>query len=136
MNAKILRRVVALALLAGSAAAQQQAAPSVPQPKIYALSPSGGKAGTVVDVRITSGTDLDGAQKLLFSHPGITAKPLMEEAGRCDRQSDDRPAQPHRSPARRGARSSLPSFRGRVRLPENEVCRRTFRLRAVSCRMR
>src|SRR6185436_5349338 len=82
MNAKILRRLLALALLAGSAAAQQQAAPTVPQPKIYALFPSGGKAGSVVDVRISSGTDLDGVQKLLFSHPGITAKPLMEEAGR------------------------------------------------------
>ena len=82
MNAKILRRIGALLLVATAAAAQQQAAPTVPQPKIYAISPSGGKAGTVVDVRITSGTDLDGVQKLLFSHPGIAAKPLMEEAGR------------------------------------------------------
>ena len=82
MNAKILRRVATLLLVSTAAAAQQQAAPTVPQPKIYALFPSGGKAGTVVDVRISSGTDLDGVQKLLFSHPGITAKPLTEEPGR------------------------------------------------------
>jgi hypothetical protein len=82
VNAKILRRLGALLLVATAAAAQQQAAPTVPQPKIYALFPSGGKAGTVVDVRISSGTDLDGVQKLLFSHPGITAKPLMEEPSR------------------------------------------------------
>ena len=74
MNTKILRSLAALLLLASATAAQQQAAPTVPQPKIYALAPSGGKAGTVVDVRISSGTDLDGVQKLLFSHPGITAK--------------------------------------------------------------
>lgn len=71
----------AVALLAGSAAAQQ-AAQQVPQPKIYAVHPAGGKAGTVVDVRIASGTDLDGADRLLFSHPGITAQPLKEDASR------------------------------------------------------
>jgi len=46
---KILRRAAVLAALIGvaaPAAAQQQAAPGVPQPKIYALQPSGAKAGT------------------------------------------------------------------------------------------
>src|SRR6185295_13259092 len=82
MKAGILRALAVLSLLAGSAAAQQAAAPSVPQPKIYALQPAGGRAGTTVDVRISSGTDLDGADRLIFSHPGITAAALKEEATR------------------------------------------------------
>src|SRR5437764_519939 len=84
MMAKILRRVLAAAFLAlaVSASAQQAATPQVPQPKIYALQPTGAKAGTSVEVRISSGSDLDGADRLLFSHPGITAKPVMEEPSR------------------------------------------------------
>lgn len=85
MKAKILRRVVGpvlAVLVAIPAAGQQAAAPQVPQPKVYALSPAGAKAGTTVEVRISSGSDLDGADKLLFSHPGITAKQLTEEASR------------------------------------------------------
>ncbi|HZE97622.1 MAG TPA: hypothetical protein VE981_11395 [Planctomycetota bacterium] len=84
MKAGTLRRLAALAVLAawGGSAAAQQAAPQIPQPKIYALQPAGGKAGSSVDVRITSGSDLDGADRLLFSHPGITAQVLKEEATR------------------------------------------------------
>src|SRR2546430_11331582 len=86
MNARILRRYGAALLVAcawaGPATGQQAAAPQVPQPKIYALQPSGAKVGTTVEVRIASGSDLDGADRLLFSHPGITAKPLTEEPGR------------------------------------------------------
>jgi hypothetical protein len=80
-TAGILYALVAASALAGPAAAQQ-ATPQVPQPKIYALQPAGGKAGTTVDVRLSSGTDLDGADRLIFSHPGITAQPVKEEAGR------------------------------------------------------
>src|SRR5204863_5299073 len=68
--------------VAVSASAQQAAAPQVPQPKIYALQPCGGKVGTSIDVKISSGSDLDGTDRLLFSHPGITAKPVMEEPSR------------------------------------------------------
>src|SRR5258708_26999186 len=85
MKAGTLRSLAAamlLAALGGAAAAQQAAAPGVPQPKIYAVQPAGGKAGTTVDVRIASGTDLDGADRLIFSHPGITAAALREEATR------------------------------------------------------
>src|ERR1700704_4693992 len=85
MKAKILRRVlgpILACLLAVPAAGQQAAAPQVPQPKIYALQPAGAKAGTTVDVRISSGSDLDGADRLIFSHPGITAKALAEEPNR------------------------------------------------------
>jgi hypothetical protein len=86
MTAKILRRhaaglLAAFAILS-SASAQQAAAPQVPQPKIYALQPAGGKVGSTIDVKISSGTDLDGADRLIFSHPGITAKQVTEEPGR------------------------------------------------------
>ena len=47
MKAGILRALAVLSILAGSAAAQQAAAPGVPQPKIYALQPAGGKARSV-----------------------------------------------------------------------------------------
>src|SRR5258706_138384 len=83
MTTKILRRLAGLALvLAAGSAAAQQATPQVPQPKMYALSPSGAKAGSTIDVKIASGTDLDGADRLIFSHPGITAKVVTEEHGR------------------------------------------------------
>ena len=79
MVAKILRRAAFLALAAATAAplaAQQAASPQVPQPKIYAVQPCGAKIGAGVEIRISSGSDLDGADRLIFSHPGITAKPL------------------------------------------------------------
>ena len=84
MQAGILRRLAAAATLAvwGGSASAQQAAPQIPQPKIYALQPSGGKAGTTLDVRISSGTDLDGADRLIFSHPGITAQAQKEDPSR------------------------------------------------------
>jgi hypothetical protein len=87
MNARILRRqlgigVVVLALSSFSARAQQPPAPQVPQPKIYALQPPGAKAGTTVDVKISSGTELDGVDRLIFSHPGITAKVVADEPSR------------------------------------------------------
>ena len=84
MKAKILRRFVAAAFLgvAVSASAQHAASPQVPQPKIYAVQPCGAKIGGAAEVRISSGSDLDGVDRLLFSHPGITAKPVMEEPNR------------------------------------------------------
>src|SRR5579862_7323178 len=84
MKPGTLRGLAAAVILAlsGGAAAAQQATPQIPQPKIYALQPTGGRAGTTLDVRISSGTDLDGADRLIFSHPGITAQPLKEEPSR------------------------------------------------------
>src|SRR5579859_78823 len=84
MTAGTLRGLAAAAVLAlwGGTASAQQATPQIPQPKIYALAPSGAKAGTSVEVRIASGSDLDGVDRLIFSHPGITALALKEEASR------------------------------------------------------
>jgi hypothetical protein len=52
----------------------------LPVSDLRTIFPPGGKQGASVDVQI-SGADLDGPTSLLFSHPGITAAPKMEEAG-------------------------------------------------------
>jgi hypothetical protein len=63
----------ALACLGPRAAAQQQQGPGLPQPRLLAVSPAGGQAGTAVEVTLT-GNDLEAPQKLLFSHPGIRSE--------------------------------------------------------------
>lgn len=49
----------------------------LPVAQLFALSPTGGQAGTTLDVSISAGTDIDGAKGLYFSHPGITAAQKM-----------------------------------------------------------
>lgn len=66
-NRRLAIIVSAWALTAHSAFAQ------LPVPKLTAVSPPGGQAGTSVDVTLTSGADLDEASELFFSHPGIVA---------------------------------------------------------------
>ncbi|MDR3637882.1 MAG: hypothetical protein P4L84_29020 [Isosphaeraceae bacterium] len=53
----------------------------LPAPRLLTMVPMGGQAGTSFEVTIT-GDNLDGANELLFSHPGITAKPKLAEAGK------------------------------------------------------
>jgi hypothetical protein len=60
-----------MALLLPAAAAAQ-----IPQPRLDAVLPPAARAGTTVDARIVGGA-LDDADKLIFSHPGITAAPVM-----------------------------------------------------------
>lgn len=50
----------------------------LPVPQLTSIFPLGLKQGTSADITL-SGTDLDEADKLLFSHPGITAAPKMTE---------------------------------------------------------
>lgn len=45
----------------------------LPATQLHALSPTGGRAGTVVDVQIAGGADLDAVDQLTFSHEGISA---------------------------------------------------------------
>lgn len=66
----------AFAVLAGLLAAAAAEA-QVPQPRLTATNPTGARAGTTVEVKITGGTDLDLANRLFFSHAGITAVPLV-----------------------------------------------------------
>jgi len=46
---------------------------------LLAIYPLGARAGTQVEVELTSGADLEGVNGLLFSHAGITATPKMQE---------------------------------------------------------
>lgn len=62
-------------------AAQQQAAAPIPQPKLHSVQPAGAKAGGAAEVRIL-GVDLDKADRLIFSHPGLSAEPLVSPADR------------------------------------------------------
>ena len=85
MRGDRLRRVLrpmllpafALAVFAGiyraAAAAERQ---PVAQPRLTVLTPTGGKAGTTVEVAF-AGTDLDEPEALFFSHPGIKAEPII-----------------------------------------------------------
>lgn len=45
----------------------------LPNPRLFRVRPCGAQPGATVDVTV-SGDDLDGAETLLFSHPGITAR--------------------------------------------------------------
>ncbi len=50
----------------------------LPVARLSSVFPAGGKQGTTFDVTLT-GTDLELANKLLFTHPGITATPKTRE---------------------------------------------------------
>src|SRR4051794_35817073 len=69
--------VVGVGLAAGSVGAQQQTPPGLPSPRLLVVIPSGGRAGTTVEVTLT-GQDLDNPQGLLFSHSGIRAERIEE----------------------------------------------------------
>ena len=62
-----------LALAVGSVTAQNRLLSGLASPKVYQLSPSGAKAGTTVRV-VVAGRNLEDAERLAFSRPGITAK--------------------------------------------------------------
>jgi hypothetical protein len=53
----------------------------ISQTQLSAVSPPGGQAGHTVEVTLSSGKDLDDASQLLFSHPGITSRPKLQESG-------------------------------------------------------
>ncbi len=66
---------LALALLVGPSAAQAQ----FPATRLYTLFPSGGQVGQTTEVTVTGGDDLEELDALLFSHPGITATPKLND---------------------------------------------------------
>lgn len=55
----------------------------LPAPRLLTMLPMGGQAGTSFEVTIT-GENIDGADELLFSHPAITAKRQVSEAGKAE----------------------------------------------------
>src|SRR5437016_979839 len=67
---------IGLSLVVGASAALAQ----LPSTQLFAVYPAGGKQGTTVNLKIASGADQEGVDKLHFSHPGITAQPKMTDA--------------------------------------------------------
>ncbi len=49
----------------------------LPSPRLDRIAPLGAAAGSTVDIEVT-GTDIEGAVKMIFDHPGITAKHLKD----------------------------------------------------------
>ncbi len=71
---RTLSAVVCLTVSATAAMAQ------LPTTGLHSVFPPGAKAGTTLDVKIT-GAHLEGDQRLLFSHSGITASTRMRPPG-------------------------------------------------------
>lgn len=69
----------------------QQAPPLVPEPHLAAVYPVGVRPGASVEVRL-SGSDLEGVERLLFSHPGLSAQPVTVPADRFFPQGRRLPA--------------------------------------------
>lgn len=72
---------------------------AMPQTRLLSVSPAGAKVGSSVEV-LFAGTDLEGLEKMIFSHPGIKAEPVFEEVKKEDpkkadpKKSDKAPAPP------------------------------------------
>ncbi|MGE3313680.1 MAG: pre-peptidase, partial [Planctomycetaceae bacterium] len=62
-----------LSLLAAGLLVCTTASAQLPQTRLTSVFPAGAKAGTSVDFTLAGGTDLDEVDRLLFSHPGISA---------------------------------------------------------------
>lgn|GEM_PF-2095046 len=62
----------------------------LPHPRLFSISPNGGTAGSVIELTMTSGEDLDEVGSLEFTHPGISAKPAPIPA-------DGKPAAGHKT---------------------------------------
>jgi len=77
-------RCVAIVVLAAyflvpaTAIAQQE----LPRPRLWSVYPPGAQVGETTEIKIADSSDLYGADKLVFSHPGITAKQVMLPADR------------------------------------------------------
>ncbi len=63
----------------GSSVHAQLLDSALPRPRLLTVFPPGGKVGSTVEVTV-AGTDLDDPERLLFSHPGIKAEPIVPPA--------------------------------------------------------
>ncbi|MEZ6053325.1 MAG: hypothetical protein R3C02_18360 [Planctomycetaceae bacterium] len=67
--------IVSLAtLMIAAASAQAQ----LPQTRLYVVDPPGAQIGTITEVTIARGDDLDEVDQLLFNHPGIFATQVTQ----------------------------------------------------------
>jgi hypothetical protein len=62
----------------------------LPTAQLTSLFPLGGKQGTTVELTI-AGADLDDAEKLVFSHPGLVAQPKMTPTTELDKTARPMP---------------------------------------------
>lgn len=85
MTSHLLRGSCALALLTVllPAAVAQRNPSGVASPRLYQVSPAGGKAGTAVEV-VVAGKHLEDAERLVFSHPGIKGEVVPAEKPEVD----------------------------------------------------
>jgi hypothetical protein len=101
LHSPIVRRFAraALALLLGlgaaysTAEAQPQAGSGLPNPRLFILTPPGGKVGSAVEVTFT-GTDIEEPEQLIFSHPGLKAEPIMPPEPPADPKKKPDPKKP------------------------------------------
>lgn len=60
-------------MLLGTAPLCGTACAQLPATRLYAVSPPGGRQASELELTVSSGADLEGVNRLHFSHPGITA---------------------------------------------------------------
>ena len=68
------RRLVAVCVAATFCLTGSLSQAQLPQTRLLAVFPQGAQSGQSVDVTVANGTDLDELDRMIFSHPGITAK--------------------------------------------------------------
>lgn len=68
------RRLVAVCVAATLFLTGSVGQAQLPQTRLLAVFPQGAQSGQSVDVTVANGTDLDELDRMIFSHPGITAK--------------------------------------------------------------
>jgi len=109
---RMFSRAAALAgLVFGSVAAAQPPQNQLPLPRINSALPCGAQAGTTVEVAV-SGTDLDDATGLLFSHPKIAAELVPDE------KPEPKAKEPKKANRRGRAQGGVPAtVRFRVTVP-------------------
>ncbi len=73
-----------LAVAASTQFAMAQQQPGLPLPRLDSITPMGAKVGTTVAEVTLQGTDLDEADALVFSHPGIKAEVVKPEPPKVD----------------------------------------------------
>src|SRR5262245_14556947 len=95
-RAHCLLPAVIIAALAAPASGQQNA-PGLPHPILLTAYPCGVRVGATIEVAL-SGTDLDGATALHFSHPGLTAELVPQPPQQPPPAGQRRPNQPMQAP--------------------------------------
>lgn len=79
LMAALLLPLALLCFIPAHLPAQPNLDSALPTPRLLTLAPTGGKIGSTVEVTFT-GTDLDAAEKLVFSHPNIKAEIIVPPA--------------------------------------------------------